>query len=110
MDQQRSRRFCETFFEFGCAGALDTEGCLHLTDGHDFDLTLVAQPDVSPATSLHFGIRVDDAGSVRRLLSRLAAEDVRTGRLFEGEHRVAFHCWDPDGYRLEIFADRSDEA
>jgi hypothetical protein len=55
-DQQRSRRFYETFFGFVCDGDPDREGCLHLTDADDFDLTLVARPNVSPSASLHFGI------------------------------------------------------
>jgi catechol 2,3-dioxygenase-like lactoylglutathione lyase family enzyme len=109
-DQERSRRFYETFFEFDCTGEPDPEGCLHLTDGDDFDLTLVGRPEVSPPASLHFGIRVADPESVRRVRSMLAAADVETGDLFEGERRVAFHCSDPDGYRLEVFADRNDRA
>jgi hypothetical protein len=60
-DQQRSRRFYERFFGFDSDGEPDGEGCLHLTDGHDFDLTLAAGPNAS----------------------------------------------DPDGYRLEVFWDRS---
>jgi hypothetical protein len=40
---------------------------------------------------------------LRRLSTRLAAEKVRTGEVYEGESRVAFHCWDPDGYQLEVF-------
>jgi hypothetical protein len=71
-DQQRSRRFYETFFDFDCDGEPDSEGCLHLTDAHDFDLTLVARPNVSPSPALHFGIKVADPGSVRRLLPRLS--------------------------------------
>jgi catechol 2,3-dioxygenase-like lactoylglutathione lyase family enzyme len=43
-DQQRSRRFYQTFFGFDCDGNPDAEGCLHLTDVDDFDLTLAARP------------------------------------------------------------------
>jgi hypothetical protein len=71
------------------------------------DLTLVARPNASPSPSLHFGIELADPGSVRRLLARLSAENIKTGELFEGETRVAFHCWDPDGYQVEVFANRS---
>jgi hypothetical protein len=28
-------------------------------------------------------------------------------RALRGEKRVAFHCWDPDGYQVEVFANRS---
>ena len=103
-DQERSRHFYETFFGFDCDGEPDSEGCVHLRDADDFDVTLVVQPDVSPSPSLHFGIRVADAGAVRRLLARLSAANVETGELFESESRVAFQCWDPDGYRVEVFS------
>jgi catechol 2,3-dioxygenase-like lactoylglutathione lyase family enzyme len=103
-DQQRSRRFYETFFGFACDGELDAEGCLHLADVDGFDLTLVAQATVSPSPSLHFGIELSDTDAVRRLLARLQQEDVQIGELFEGESRVAFHCVDPDGYRVEVFS------
>jgi catechol 2,3-dioxygenase-like lactoylglutathione lyase family enzyme len=102
-DQERSRRFYETFFGFECDGEPDGEGCLHLTDSGNFDLTLVVEPDVSPSPSLHFGIRVADPDSVRRLLVRLSSENIETGELFESDSRVAFHCQDPDGYRVEVF-------
>jgi catechol 2,3-dioxygenase-like lactoylglutathione lyase family enzyme len=85
-DQQRSRRFYEVFFGFECSGELDSDGCLHV-DAGDFDLTLVAQADVSPPRSLHFGVRVGDPA----------------GELFDSDRRVAFHCTDPDGYQVEVF-------
>jgi lactoylglutathione lyase len=102
-DQQRSRRFYETFFGLECDGEPDGEGCLHLTDGDGFDLTLVPRPDASPSSSFHFGIDGRDADAVRRLRGRLSTEDVRTGDLFVSDSRVAFHCWDPDGYHVEVF-------
>jgi hypothetical protein len=52
---------------------------------------------------LYFGITVADAESVPRLRARLAREDVQTSEIFESENRVAFHCADPDGYRVEVF-------
>jgi catechol-2,3-dioxygenase len=78
-------------------------GCLHLTNSDDFDLTLVGGSTVSPPSSLHFGIGLSDAGSVRRLLVRLMRDDVQTSDLFESEHKVVFHCLDPDGYKVEVF-------
>jgi catechol 2,3-dioxygenase-like lactoylglutathione lyase family enzyme len=107
-DRERSRRFYETFFGFDCSGEPDNEGCLHL-DAGDFDLTLVARPGVSAPRSLHFGVRVGDAESVRRLLTRLVRESVETGDLFESDRRVAFHCSDPDGYQVEVFWDPAPE-
>jgi catechol 2,3-dioxygenase-like lactoylglutathione lyase family enzyme len=103
VDQQRSRRFYETYFGFACNGELDSEGCLHLKDADGFDVTLARRPDISPPSSLHFGIRLADPDSVHRLLTRLSAENVETGELFASHHRVAFHCFDPDGYRVEVF-------
>jgi hypothetical protein len=76
---------------------------LHLTDADDFDLTLVAASGVSPSPSLHFGIRVANPQSARRLLRQLSVKGVKTRELFESEERVAFHCWDPDGYQVEVF-------
>lgn len=86
-DQERSRRFYETFFGFDCDGELDGEGCLHLSDAEGFDLTLAAGPNVSPSASLHFGVRVADPDSVRRLRARLSGENVEVGELFESDDR-----------------------
>jgi hypothetical protein len=44
---------------------------------------------------------------VRQLLAALSEANVKTGELFEGERRVAFLCWDPDVYQVEVFSDRS---
>ncbi len=102
-EQARSRRFYERYFGFACDGEPDGEGCLHLTDADDFDMTLAPGPVVSPPSSLHFGIRVADAESVRRLLERLIEDGVQAGDLYDGGSRVAFQCADPDGYRVEVF-------
>jgi catechol 2,3-dioxygenase-like lactoylglutathione lyase family enzyme len=101
-DQNRSRRFYETFFGFECGGEPDSEGCLHLTDADGFDLTLVARTYVC-----HHHRFISESGAVRRLLARMADEAVDTGELFQSGSRVALHCWDPDRYLLEVFwADR----
>jgi hypothetical protein len=80
---------------FVCNGELDSEGCLHLKDADGFDVTLARRLDVSPPSTLHFGIRLADPDSVHRLLTRLSAENVETGELFTSHHRVGFHCFDP---------------
>jgi catechol 2,3-dioxygenase-like lactoylglutathione lyase family enzyme len=102
-DPAFSRRFYARYLGFAGDGEPDGEGCLHLTDADGFDLTLAPGPMAPPPSSLHFGIRVRDAGSVRRLLERLTAENVPAGDLYEAASKVAFHCTDPDGYRIEIF-------
>jgi catechol 2,3-dioxygenase-like lactoylglutathione lyase family enzyme len=102
-DQQRSRRFYETFFGLHSDGSLDAEGCLHLTDANGFDLTLVARSDSAPSPTFHFGIGVADPSEVSWLLARLSVDGVQTGELYESDDRVAFHCWDPDGYQVEVF-------
>jgi catechol 2,3-dioxygenase-like lactoylglutathione lyase family enzyme len=77
-DPERSRRFYERYLGFACDGEPDAEGCLHLSDAEDFDLT------PAPATT--------------------ALEDgVPAGDLYEDEGKVAFQCSDPDGYRVEVF-------
>jgi hypothetical protein len=78
---------------------LDAEGSLHRRDVDDFDLTLVARPKVSPTTSLHFGIRLADAESVRRLRARLAQEEVQTGEIFESDGDRHASCGDGRWYR-----------
>jgi hypothetical protein len=102
-DQERSPRFYETFFGFDCSGDPDGEGCLHLTDAGGFDVTLAVRADVAPPPSLHFGIRLAEPDAVRRLRERLASANVRTGDVYESESRVAFHCWDADGYQVEVY-------
>ena len=92
-DQERSRRFYASL-GFTSDGVPDGEGCLHLTDEGDFDLTL------SPSGSLHFGIRLDSADAVRAMR---AAIDDGTSALFESAEKVAFQYRDPDGHRVELY-------
>jgi catechol 2,3-dioxygenase-like lactoylglutathione lyase family enzyme len=112
-DQQPSRRLYGTFFGFDCDGEPDNEGCLHLTDADDFDLTLVARPNVSPSPSIHFGIRVADPDTVRRLLTRLSLENARRGITnpvgFEPSGALVYRHWNQwtgdQELRLEIDGD-----
>jgi catechol 2,3-dioxygenase-like lactoylglutathione lyase family enzyme len=79
-DQERSRRFYETYFGFG-AGPTD-------------------EPIPLPAF-LHFGVHLPDPDSVRRFRDRLAADGVPIVEEWDEPEYVSVKCRDPDGYVVE---------
>jgi catechol 2,3-dioxygenase-like lactoylglutathione lyase family enzyme len=103
-DEDRSRRFYETYLGFGARPARRYEdGVLIIHDAHGFALALGPHPPPDPIPEfLHFGFHMSDAASVRDLLGRLQADRVPIVELEDTAERVAFKCLDPDGYVVEV--------
>ncbi len=77
-DQERSRRFYETYFGFGARPARRyDDGVLMLYDANGFALALgLAEERIAPPTWMHFGVGMRDRDAVRALRDRLAADGV----------------------------------
>jgi catechol 2,3-dioxygenase-like lactoylglutathione lyase family enzyme len=105
-DQERSRRFYETYFGFdaGPSNRLDN-GVLFIRDADGFELALAEReaPGSMPPF-VHFGFRLDGRDRVRALKTRLDQGGVPIFEEEEGPGLWSFKCRDPDGYLVEVYS------
>ena len=104
VDQERSRRFYETYFGFDAAPPRRYEdGVLMLYDADGFTLALgrAAEPVVLPPF-LHFGIGRDSPDEVRAFRARLVADGVPIEEWHDEPGYVSLKCRDPDGYVVQV--------
>jgi catechol 2,3-dioxygenase-like lactoylglutathione lyase family enzyme len=102
-DQDRSRRFYETYFGFGARPARRyDDGVLMLYDADGFALALgpADKPREAPAW-MHFGIALPDRDAVLALRERLVADGVELVEEWDEQEYVSVKCRDPDGYVVE---------
>lgn len=102
-DQERSRRFYETYFGFGARPARRyDDGVLMLYDADGFSLALgpTDEPIVLPRF-LHFGIRLPSPEAARAFRERLDADGVPIVEERDEPGYVSVKCRDPDGYVVE---------
>jgi catechol 2,3-dioxygenase-like lactoylglutathione lyase family enzyme len=102
-DQDRSRRFYETYFGFGARPARRyDDGVLMLYDADGFALALgpADEPPDTPAW-MHFGVALRDRDAVLALRERLAADGVELVEEWDEPDYVSVKCRDPDGYIVE---------
>ena len=102
-DQERSRRFYETYFGFDAEPARRYDGgvlMLYNADGFSLALGPTEEPIAFPAF-LHFGIHLATPEDVRQFRSRLAADGVPILEEWEEPEYVSVKCLDPDGYVVE---------
>lgn len=102
-DQERSRRFYETYFGFDARPSRRYDGgVLMLYDETGFSLALgpTHEPIELPAF-LHFGVHVANPESVRAFRDRLEADGVPIVEWWDEPDYVSVKCRDPDGYVVE---------
>jgi catechol 2,3-dioxygenase-like lactoylglutathione lyase family enzyme len=102
-DQERSRRFYETYFGFDAEPARQYDGgvlMLYNADGFSLALGPAAEPIRLP-TFLHFGVHLPSPEAVRGFRDRLVAEDVTIVEEWDEPDYVSVKCLDPDGYVIE---------
>ena len=102
-DQERSRRFYETYFGFGARPARRyDDGVLMLYDADGFSLALgPADEPIRLPRFLHFGIGLPTPDDVRRFRDRLVAHGVPIVEEWDEPDYVSVKCRDPDGYVVE---------
>ena len=102
-DQERSRRFYETYFGFGAkpSRAYD-DGVLMLYNADGFALALGPSPEPIPRPVwMHFGVGLPDRDAVHALRDRLAGDGVELVEEWDEPDYVSVKCRDPDGYIIE---------
>jgi catechol 2,3-dioxygenase-like lactoylglutathione lyase family enzyme len=104
-DQERSRRFYETYFGFDPATARVAEDGVLLIRGPD-DVQLALGETEEPVRLpefLHFGFRAAESpAEVRAFRDRLERERVEIVEFWEEPDYVSVKCRDPDGYVVEF--------
>jgi catechol 2,3-dioxygenase-like lactoylglutathione lyase family enzyme len=102
-DQERSRRFYETYFGFGAQPARRyDDDVLMLYNAEGFSLALgPAGDEITLPKFLHFGVHVASADQVRAFRDRLRADGVTIVEEWEEREYVSVKCLDPDGYVVE---------
>ena len=102
-DQERSRRFYESYFGFDAQPSRWYDGgvlMLYNADGFSLALGPTDEPIRLPAF-LHFGIHVPSPEAVRAFRDRLRADGVRIAEEWEEPEYVSVKFLDPDGYVVE---------
>ncbi len=104
-DENRSRRFYETYFGFDAEPPERmSDGVLMLSDAAGFALALKETDEpISLPGFLHFGFRsASSAGEVRAFRDRLRQDGVPIVEEWEEPGYVSVKCRDPDGYVIEL--------
>jgi catechol 2,3-dioxygenase-like lactoylglutathione lyase family enzyme len=97
-DQERARRFYETYCGFGAQPARrydDETLMLYDRDGFALALGIAAfQP--------HFGLGLENAEAVRAMAERLDRDDIEIVEQWDEPDYVSVKCKDPDGHIVEF--------
>ena len=102
-DQERSRRFYESYFGFDARPSRCYDGgVLMLYNAEGFSLALgpTDEPVRLPGF-LHFGIGLPNREAVLAFRDRLAADGIRIAEEWDEPDYVSVKCFDPDGYVVE---------
>lgn len=103
-DQERARRFYETYFGFGEGPATRyDDGVLILRDRNGFDLALNEGEVTGVPEFFHLGFRCRDPETVRRQRARLIAGGVTLVEDEDTPTYVGLKCLDADGYTVEVY-------
>jgi catechol 2,3-dioxygenase-like lactoylglutathione lyase family enzyme len=103
-DQERSRRFYETYFGFDAEPTREyDDGVLMLYNADGFSLALgpTDEPIRLPAF-FHFGVGAPSPEDVRAFAERLRADGVPIVGEWDEPDYVSVKCRDPDGYVVEF--------
>ena len=102
-DQERSRRFYETYLGFDASPAREYDGgVLMLYNAEGFSLALGPTDEAITLPSfLHFGVDLPSPDAVRAFSARLRAGGVEIVEEWEELEYVSVKFLDPDGYVIE---------
>ena len=98
-DQDRSRRFYESYCGFGARTPRRySDDTLMLYDDEGFALALGVR-EFEP----HFGVSLPDDAAVRAMAERLEADGVEVVERWDEPDHVSVKCRDPDGHIVEFW-------
>jgi len=102
-DQERSRRFYESYFGFDARPPRRYGGnVLMLYDADGFSLAFGPSDEpIALPSFLHFGIRLPSREAVLAFRDRIAADGVPIVEEWDEPDYVSVKCRDPDGYVVE---------
>jgi catechol 2,3-dioxygenase-like lactoylglutathione lyase family enzyme len=102
-DQERSRRFYETYFGFGARPARRyDDGVLMLYNAAGFALALGrSEEPIARPSWMHFGIGLPRRDAVLALRDRLSADGIEVVEEWDEPEYVSVKCRDRDGYIVE---------
>jgi catechol 2,3-dioxygenase-like lactoylglutathione lyase family enzyme len=104
-DQERSRRFYETYFGFDPATAWVAEDGTLLIEGPGHTSLALGETDelINLPSFLHFGFgSAETPAEVHAFRDRLDAEGVEIVEFAEEPDYVSVKCRDPDGYVIQF--------
>jgi catechol 2,3-dioxygenase-like lactoylglutathione lyase family enzyme len=104
-DQERSRRFYESYFEFDPATARVADDGVLLLEGPGDVLLALGETDepIRLPSFLHFGFRSAESSSeVHAFRRRLESDEVEIVEFWDEPDYVSVKCRDPDGYVIEF--------
>jgi catechol 2,3-dioxygenase-like lactoylglutathione lyase family enzyme len=102
-DQERSRKFYESYLGFDAQPARRYDGdvlMLYNADGFSLALGHAEEPIRLPAF-LHFGVHLPSREAVEAFRGRLRADGVRIVEEWDEPEYVSVKFLDPDGYVVE---------
>jgi catechol 2,3-dioxygenase-like lactoylglutathione lyase family enzyme len=105
LNQERSRRFYETYFGFDAETARVADDGVLLLEGPDDILLALAETSgpIRLPSFLHFGFRAATApAEVRAFRDRLAEDGIEIVEFWDEPDYVSVKCRDPDGYVVEF--------
>jgi catechol 2,3-dioxygenase-like lactoylglutathione lyase family enzyme len=108
-DQERSRRFYETYFGFDPETARTADDGVVLISGPGDVLLALGETDepIRLPSFLHFGFRsAESPDEVRAFRDRLAGDSVEIVEFWDEPGYVSVKCRDPDGYVIEFAWER----
>ena len=101
-DQERSRRFYETYFGFGARPSrIYDDNVLMLYNDDGFALALAPYPPLEPPEWMHFGTGLPDRAAVLALRDRFVGDGIAVHEFFDEPDYVSVKVRDPDGYIVE---------
>ena len=102
-DQERSRRFYESYFGFGARPPRRyDDNVLMLYNADGFSLALgPTNEEITPPKWMHFGVPLGSPDEVRAFRDRLAGDGVPIEEEWEEPEYVSVKFRDPDGYIVE---------
>ncbi len=106
-DVRAARRFYKKYFGFDETEPEWHGDVLFIRNADGFDLALMkGEHPPNPGAFHHFGFELVDPSAVSTLQKQLEADGVPIVEVVDEPDLTSFKCADPDGYTVEVYANR----